>query len=253
MRCASLLVVLTMSAAWAQDIPQVTSRTYRLTGPTPSARDYQELVTVIRTVADVREVSIDAAAGQITFGGRGEAPDMSEWLLQQLDKAPGKTPSETAEFHSAKKDDNLAVFYMKHVRSERGIQEALTVLRTVADVQKVFSYGALNALAMRGPAAQMALAKWMIEAMDTDAGIRVPKVPEFRIEGVRDPIVRVYYLANARTSDDISRMLTAVRTSGGIMKTFTLSTNRIFFMRGAPDQMTKAESILLTMDQQLAR
>jgi hypothetical protein len=253
MRFAALLVALTVSSAFAQNTDPVTSRTYLVTGPTPSARDYQELLTVIRTVADVRDVAMDAAAGQITFGGRGESPEMAEWLLQQLDKTPGKTQSETPEFHSTKKDDNLAVFYLAHVKGPRGIQEALTVLRTVADVQKVFAYSALNALAVRAPAGQMALAKWMIQAMDKDAGVREANGSQFLIEGVRDPIVRVYYLANAATIDDMNRMLTAVRTTGGIMKTFTLTANRTIFIRGASEQMAKAESILLTMDQQLAR
>jgi hypothetical protein len=253
MRFTALLVALTLSSAFAQDPNPVTSRTYRISGPTPSARDYQELLTVIRTVSDVRDVAVDAAAGQITFGGRGDTPEMAEWLLEQLDKTPGRTPSETPEYHSTQKDDNLAVFYLNHIRGPRGVQEAVTVLRTVADLQKVFSYGALNALAVRAPAAQMTLVKWMIQAMDKDGGTRETKAPEFQIAGVRDPVVRVYYLANARTVEDMNRMITAVRTSGGIMKTFTLTDNRTVFMRGAPEQITTAESILLTMDQQLAR
>jgi len=119
MRCTPLLVIFMMSAAFAQDIPQVTSRTYRFTGPAPSARDYQELVTVIRTAGDVSAVTIDSAAGQITFGGRGESPEISEWLLRQLDKAPGAIPSEVPEFHSTQKDDNAAVFYLAHGTGQR--------------------------------------------------------------------------------------------------------------------------------------
>jgi hypothetical protein len=239
-------------SAFAQDTAnQVTSRTYRFTGPAPSARDYQELATVIRTVGDARDVNLDAEAGQIAFSGRGEVPEMSEWLLRQLDKAPGARPSEAPEFHSAQKDDNVAVFYAAHATGPRYMQEVLTVLRTVADVQKLFSYRALNALAVRGPAAQIALTKWMVESMDKAAPIAVSKTPEFHLSGVRDDTIRIYYLANARGAD-INRILTAVRVTGGIQKTFAVAENGALAIRGRLEDMVKAEGILLSMDQQLA-
>ncbi len=251
MRFVTLLVALTVSTAFAQDTQQATSRIYRFSGPAPSARDYQELATVIRTVGDVREVNIDAEAGQIAFSGQGETPEMSEWLLRQLDKAPDATPSETPEFHSAQKDDKVAVFYLAHATGPRYIQELLTVLRTVGDVQKIFSYTALNALAVRGPAAMIALTKWMVESMDKAAPIAVSKTPEFHGSGVWDDTVRVYYLANAR-GEDINRILTAVRVTGDIQKTFAVGENGALAVRGRLEDMAKAEGIVLTMDQQLA-
>jgi len=254
MRLAPLLVVFTVCSAFAQDTAdQVTSRSYRFTGPAPSARDYQELATVIRTVADAREVNIDPDAVQITFSGRVEAPEMSEWLLRQLDKAPGARPSETPEFHSARKDDNVAVFYLAHATGPRYIQEMITALRVVGDVQKIFSYSARNALAVRGPAAQIALTKWMVESMDKAAPIAVTKPPEFHITGVWDDNVRVYCLANARGAEDISRIITAVRLTGGIQKTFAVTENGALAIRGRIEDMVKAEGILLSMEQQLAR
>lgn len=253
MRFAPLLVILTLCSAFAQDTAdQVTSRSYQLTGPTPPNGDYlDEMVTVIRAVADARDVSLDAPARQIAFSGRGEIPEMSEWLLRQLDKPPGATPPETAEFHSTKKDDNAAVFYLAHVTGPRYIQEVLTVLRTVGDVQKVFAYRALNALAVRGPASRIALTKWMVESMDKAPPVAVSKTSEFHLGGARDDAIRIYYLANARGAD-INRILTAVRVTGEIQKTFAVAENGAFAIRGRPEDMAKAEGILLSMDQQLA-
>ncbi len=250
MRFAAVLVAFTVCSAFAQDIAdQVTIGSYRFTGSAPSARDYQELATVIRTVADAREVNIDPDAVQLTFSGRGDAPEISEWLLRQLDKAPGTQPSEPPEFHSTRKDDNAAVFYLAHSPTPRDVQELLTTLRVVGDVQKIFSYTALHALAVRAPAAQMTLVKWMIQSVDRDAGTANTRVPEFHIDGVRDPVVRVYYLAHAQ-GQDLNHILTALRTTGEIQKTF--STSKSLVVRGAPEQMAKVEGIVLSMDQQLA-
>jgi hypothetical protein len=75
----------------------------------------------------------------------------------------------------------------------------------VADAEKVFTYTALDAVVVRAPAEQMALAKWMISAVDRDAPPPGAEVPEFHISGVRDPIVRVHYLTNAKNQQDVNR------------------------------------------------
>ena len=43
----------------------------------------------------------------------------------------------------------MKVFYLSNVTSPQEMQEMLTVLRTVVDVQKVFSYTGQNALMVR--------------------------------------------------------------------------------------------------------
>ncbi len=241
---------------WAQNPANPEpGRIYHFTNAPPSLQAYQELATLIRTVANVRNVSINAASAQIEFSGRGESPDAAEWLLRQLDKAPGAPASAgpAPEFDaSGSLDGSVRVFTLAHTTSTIGIQEVLTILRTMADVQRVFNYTPLHALAMRGPAAQLAMAEWLIGALDQPTGT-AKAMQEFRVPGGSNDIVRVYSLSAAKNPEDIQRILVAVRTTGGILKTFASRTVDAIAVRGTPDQMANADGIIVSMDKQLAR
>jgi general secretion pathway protein D len=60
----------------------------------------------------------------------------------------------------------VKVFYLSNVTSPQEMQEILTVLRTVVDVQKVFSYTSQNALVVRAEADTMALVEKLIADLD---------------------------------------------------------------------------------------
>jgi general secretion pathway protein D len=60
----------------------------------------------------------------------------------------------------------VKVFYLSNVTSPTEMQEMLTVLRTVVDVQKVFSFTSQNALIVRAEADTMALVEKLIAGLD---------------------------------------------------------------------------------------
>jgi general secretion pathway protein D len=60
----------------------------------------------------------------------------------------------------------VRVFYLSNITSPQEMQEILTVLRTVVDVQKVFNYTAQNALVVRAEADTMAVVEKLIADLD---------------------------------------------------------------------------------------
>lgn len=60
----------------------------------------------------------------------------------------------------------VKVFYLSNLTSPQEMQEMLTVLRTVVDVQKVFSYTGQNALIVRAESDTMALVEKLIADLD---------------------------------------------------------------------------------------
>ena len=66
-------------------------------------------------------------------------------------------------------DQVVKVFYLSNVTAPQEMQEMLTVLRTVVDVQKVFNYTAQNALVVRAEADTMALVEKLIADLDKAA------------------------------------------------------------------------------------
>ncbi len=60
----------------------------------------------------------------------------------------------------------VKVFYLSNVTAPQEMQEMLTVLRTVVDVQKVFNFTSQNALIVRADADTMALVEKLISDLD---------------------------------------------------------------------------------------
>jgi general secretion pathway protein D len=60
----------------------------------------------------------------------------------------------------------VKVFYLQNIGATAELNEAMTVLRTVADIQKIFTSGPMNALIIRAPADKIPLAEKLIAAID---------------------------------------------------------------------------------------
>ena len=67
-------------------------------------------------------------------------------------------------------EEEVKVFYLNNVTGPQEMQEILTVIRTVVDVQKVFNYTAQNALVVRAEADTMALVEKLISDLDKPRG-----------------------------------------------------------------------------------
>jgi hypothetical protein len=99
----------------------------------------------------------------------------------------------------------VKVFYLAHASTPQSIQEILTVLRTVADIQKVFDYTPLSALVIRAAPVQMAASEWLIQSLDIaspPSSSDAPNAHEFQMAGygrVTPSVISVYYPANLTT------------------------------------------------------
>ncbi|MDP9171257.1 MAG: hypothetical protein M3N54_11620, partial [Acidobacteriota bacterium] len=100
----------------------------------PNQQGYQEILTVLRTVVDIRDASADAPAQSLTIGGTSAQIAMSEWIIQLLDQPVDPAATEKLIRASAAwqyrapgpTDDVLRVFYLKNVSNPQSMQELLT-------------------------------------------------------------------------------------------------------------------------------
>ncbi len=74
-------------------------------------------------------------------------------------------------------DDTVRVFYLKHADTPEQLQEIVTLVRSIADVRRMFTYNALRAFAARGTADQLALVSWLVEQLDQPAKFSAPPRP----------------------------------------------------------------------------
>jgi hypothetical protein len=63
-------------------------------------------------------------------------------------------------------DDIVRVFYLNHANTPQQLQEVVTLVRSIADVRRLFTYNELRAFAARGTADQIALVSWLVEQLD---------------------------------------------------------------------------------------
>ena len=60
-------------------------------------------------------------------------------------------------------DDNIVrVFYLTNTPTVQDFQEVATLVRTIGEIRRVFTYNSPRALVVRGTASQTALADWLV-------------------------------------------------------------------------------------------
>ena len=125
----------------------------------------QEMVTLIRSVADIQRIFTYNARKTIVVRTSPDRMALTAWLVKQLDR-PASTPSVTVQYTLPSGPDNIVgVFYLPNPSRER-LNKAATQVRTTARVQRLFTYGTLGALAVRGTVGQVATAEKVIEEMN---------------------------------------------------------------------------------------
>ncbi len=261
MRTKSIVFAALASAAIAaaQTAPQ--SKTFDFANKS-TPQTLQEAATILRTVGDIQQLSVDSAASTMTVQGTADELAMTAWILQALDQpANPPQPSSYSEPYlvADKSDDVIRIFHLGNVpKAPQAMQEILTTLRTVADVQKVFNYTALNDLVVRGPAAQMALAEYLVKAFDVVPG-SVTTAPEFPYKPATRPItgangapvneeVRVFYLANMKVPQQIQEILTVLRTVEDIQKIFNYTPLNALAIRASDSDMATAAWVIQSLD-----
>ena len=126
----------------------------------------QEMVTLIRSVADIQRIFTYNARKTIVVRTSPDRMALTAWLVKQLDR-PASTPSVTVQYTLPSGPDNIVgVFYLPNPSRER-LNKAATQVRTTARVQRLFTYGTLGALAVRGTVGQVATAEKVIEEIRT--------------------------------------------------------------------------------------
>lgn len=176
----------------------------------------QEMATTLRTVANIRQLSIDAPAVSIAVSGTSSEIAPAAWLVEHLDK-PARSqgtalPSEKATFGNSV----YLVYYLKNSKSPSGIQEVITTLRTVENIQKIYNYNAAAAIALRGTPAEVEMAEWLMGQLDVPAGSASVGDHAYSIAGENNDSMRVFYLPAATAPRAMQDIVTALRTTGQI-------------------------------------
>ena len=242
------LAVLFVSVALGQDIDRV----FRLKNAA-AVISVQEIATTMRTVALIPKLSVDNASATLTIKGTPDQMALAEWLLPKLDVAEASNLGPQEHRVQGSSDDVVMVFELAHATTIQGIQEIITTLRTVANIQKIFTVTAPRIVTLRGDASQIALAKFLVLELDQAAQSRQnAMVHEFKSDGGRLETTVVYGLAHTDSPQSTQEIITTLRTVLNIQKLFSVTAPKLLAMRGSAIDVQMAEWLIPELDRQTA-
>ena len=229
-------------------------------GTTTPAQKSQEIVSAIRGLTDIPQASYDDMRKAVTLRGTSDQIAMAEWLFHNLSGSViwmSATPLPIGPEYKVggAADDVVRMFYPENIDKNPNLQELVNVLRTVGGFQRMFACEP-RAVAMRGTAGQVALAGWLVNALDKPAGWQPQESQNpawYEYWNSPPPYdklysVRVFYTAHTETQQDLQQIVNLVRTLADLQRLFAFSADKALVFRGTPGQTALAEWLLNTLD-----
>jgi hypothetical protein len=229
-----VLSILIGSAAFGQN-PE---RTFQLKNT--SGTGMQELATCLRTVFNIQQLSVDTPANSLTLSGTADQLATADWLIPQLDLPAASRQSPATEIYRMQNGDSALVYGLVNAATPRDLQEILTNLRTILDVQKIWQISAPGLLVLRVKPADLPTVESLIAALDKTSSSGAGA--ELKLPDGTDDVVHVYYLA-PRT--DVNWLLRAVHQLG-VRRAYVRSNLPSITARGTADQIAMLSRFLAT-------
>jgi hypothetical protein len=269
---AKVILLTGLLAAWAPGQTRQATTVYndaelaaagsgiRLFYPTgiKTPQDLQEMVNAIRTITDIQQMYALSQPAAIAARGTTAQLEAAEWLIRNLEPdANGRKVAATkVEFQDRPeyRSPELRVLRSPLFGNAKRMQEITNAIRTIGDVQRIFPYGGAPALALRGDAAQMALAEWMVATMEKAppapaAAMPKPEIYSFNDARTGPSEVRIFFPSRLNTPQALQETINAIRTITNVQRIFPVAEPAIITARGTPAQMAITEWLIREPEQ----
>ena len=217
---------------------QQTERAFHLNAP----QNLQDVVTTLKTVANLRDVAKDDASATITVKGTAADLALVDWLMPKLETNQG------VQEHRLSDSDVVLVYPLAHTATTRGLQEVITTLRTVADLQRIYVINAASIIPLRGTPNQIALAKFILKEFDQEPGPRKSASVQTMALTDKPLTAMVYGLAHTDTTVGIQELITTIRTVLLIQKIYNCTAPKMLALIDTPEMVHTAEWLLSELD-----
>ena len=220
----------------------------------------EEIATVIRSIANIKQLSIDSKENALVLNGTTNQVALAEWLFRLLDQPPNGpgSPQNLVKYEfrmSVNPDDVARVFYLSNAATVQSFQEIATAVRSVADIRRMFTYNEPRAIVVRGTSDQIALAEFLFGEIDKPA-IGLASSPQSRRSAIytyrpdrQEGVLQVFYLANTKTVADFQEIAVVIRTVTRVRRLFTYNAPRAVIVRGTTDQIALADWLFNELSQ----
>jgi type II secretory pathway component GspD/PulD (secretin) len=254
MRLLSLLALLAVGAV-AQ--PAATSRTFAF-AHTQDQRHMQEMLNMVRTLAEVRDVTIDAAQRTMTVAGSPDQLVLITWLVTELDR-PASRPQSLQVRDNTFNDSRapaVKIFYPANLATGVQVQEVINAVRSIGEVQRCFALNGPEAIVIRASSEQAALAEWIVAGLDGSmagkrpVGKREYNYPDsFYPADRRATAARIYYPAIVSGPLNLQELVNGIRSVADAQRVVAFSATGAIVMRTATAQAELTDWLVQELDQ----
>ncbi len=214
-------------------------RIFYLSHPT-TVQQLQEIVTNIRQIIDIRRVFVYNALKAVAVSDAASKLAMAAWLVNQLDQPVGVASPAPNQYQLAA-NDIAQVFNTTNPQNPQQLQEMVTTIRSIGDIQRVFTYNARKIIVVRSAADRIALAAWLVKQLDRPAS-SPSTTGTYEFPNGPDTQVRVFYPAQ-----NPIQVVTQIRTTARIPRIFLYNSLGAVALRGTVSQVATAEKVIEEM------
>jgi hypothetical protein len=224
---------------------------------TATVQQFQEIATTVRTIAEIRRVFTYNTPRALAVRGTADQVAAAAFIVHELDQPADAKRTSNREYQMIDPANHgetaVQIFYLPYTATIQQFQEVATLVRTIGEIRRVFTYNSNRALIVRGTPAQMALTAWMVNElgnpMSPGASSPIYRYPGNDRNG--EDLVRVFHVINVPTVAAFQKLATQVRTTTQMRRVFTCNEPMALAVRGNEAQLARAEQMLQD-DRQIA-
>ncbi|MBL8211791.1 MAG: hypothetical protein JNK87_13825 [Bryobacterales bacterium] len=208
-----------------------------------STQAQNELATAVRSILELPSVNTDTDRRTLTISGTDTQIAAAEWLLAELDKPAAQLGDKSLASRvfrmEAMGEEGLRVFYLQGSREVRQLQETATIIRSIVETRRLFTYNQVLGIVVRGTPVQLDAAEWLWRTLE--ANTPAPRVEEFRA-GFTDgqPVLRAYRMPMEWSVPQLQEAATLLRAIVEIRRVFTFNGTRTILTRGDEESLAAA-------------
>ena len=139
-------------------------------------------------------------------------------------------------------DQEVKVFYLSNITSPQELQEVMTTLRQVIEVQKLFNYSSQNAIVVKAEPDRMALAEKIIADLDKPKAEVLVDVTVMEVDSVRSRQLAAAFAPQGINSTISFTPRTSIQTLAGQLGTTSSTSSTGFSNNGTTSSSTASSA-----------
>jgi hypothetical protein len=238
------LATLAMTVLWTIPGFGQTDKTFYFTQPASPA-DITAMTTMVRTVADLQDITTDEKRLSMSTRGPIEKLVLADWLFHQVDRPGGPA----AEYKlTGEKEEVVRIFRVSPTATNPDITALTTAIRTVCDLQRLFPYASRQAIVGRGAPDKIAAADWIVrqllppdgQAPTADSTAFPAPTTDSMTPDVKS-VIQIFRMDPKTTNAQLTSTVTAIRSVADIQRLFPFESGMAIVARDTPAKVAVAE------------